>query len=378
MTRQTKTFLLDRFREMGIRPATRHGQNFLIDLNLQRLIVDAAELTADDVVLEIGTGTGSLTAMMADSAAAVVTVEIDAHLFELASEQLIDLPNVTMLQLDALRNKNNFDDRVMEAVGEHLPAAPGRRLKLVANLPYNIATPVLSNLLLCAARAAFDDGHDPEGAGRPHHGQPFDQGLQCAERVDSEPVHGGDRPRAAAVGVLAGAEGDFGRDPAHRRSRAASGNSPTCSTFTRSPKRCSSIAANFLRANVVAAMKRHLDKEQVDAILRRNGLRRRHAHRAARRRHAYQAGGHRSEPPRRIGSCSSARFLVRGNCGVIAPNLLTSATTFVRIAGVESHASRMAHRGDLRNVVHRNDRHDARNESSPTTNCITATWPRPA
>ena len=133
---------------MGIRPATRHGQNFLIDLNLVELIVDAAELTSDDVVLEIGTGTGSLTAMMAERAAAVVTIEIDAHLFELASEQLFDLSNVTMLKLDALRNKNNFDDQVMDAVGEQLAAAPGRQLKLVANLPYNIATPVISNLLL--------------------------------------------------------------------------------------------------------------------------------------------------------------------------------------------------------------------------------------
>src|SRR5215203_329284 len=88
MTRQTRTFLLERFREMGIRPATRHGQNFLIDLNLVDLIISTAELTSDDVVLEVGTGTGSLTAMMAGQAAAVVTVEIDAHLFELASEQL--------------------------------------------------------------------------------------------------------------------------------------------------------------------------------------------------------------------------------------------------------------------------------------------------
>ena len=61
---------------------------------------------------------------------------------------MIDLPNVMMLRLDALRNKNNFDDRVMDEVGKHLAAATGRRLKLVANLPYNIATPVLSNLLL--------------------------------------------------------------------------------------------------------------------------------------------------------------------------------------------------------------------------------------
>ena len=56
MSRQTKSFLISRFREMGIRPATRHGQNFLIDLNLHRLIVDSAELDARDVVLEVGTG----------------------------------------------------------------------------------------------------------------------------------------------------------------------------------------------------------------------------------------------------------------------------------------------------------------------------------
>src|SRR3954467_15722453 len=148
MPRQTKSFLLERFREMGIRPATRHGQNFLIDLNLVQIIVDSAEITADDVVLEVGTGTGSLTALMAAKAAAVVTIEIDAHLFELASEQLFDLSNVTMLKLDALRNKNNFDDQVMNVVGQQLAAAPGRQLKLVANLPYNIATPVISNLLL--------------------------------------------------------------------------------------------------------------------------------------------------------------------------------------------------------------------------------------
>src|SRR5262249_58421998 len=58
MSRQTKTFLMERFREMGISPATRHGQNFLIDLNLVQLLVDAAELGPEDVVLEVGTGTG--------------------------------------------------------------------------------------------------------------------------------------------------------------------------------------------------------------------------------------------------------------------------------------------------------------------------------
>jgi 16S rRNA (adenine1518-N6/adenine1519-N6)-dimethyltransferase len=147
VSRQTKTFLIERFREMGIRPATRHGQNFLIDLNLHRLIVDSAELTERDVVLEIGTGTGAITQLVAPRAGAVVSVEIDGHLFELASEMLIDYPNVTMLHTDALKNKNRFNPIVVEAVGQALAAAPDRRLKLVANLPYNIATPVLSNLL---------------------------------------------------------------------------------------------------------------------------------------------------------------------------------------------------------------------------------------
>lgn len=149
MSRQTKTYLMARFREMGIAPTNRHGQNFLIDLNLHRLIVDSANLTRDDVVLEIGTGTGGITSELAERAAAVVTVEIDGHLFELASETLIDLPNVVMLHCDALKNKNHFEPTVMDAVGQALAAAPGRRLKLVANLPYNIATPVLSNLLAC-------------------------------------------------------------------------------------------------------------------------------------------------------------------------------------------------------------------------------------
>ena len=74
MSRQTKSFLISRFREMGIRPATRHGQNFLIDLNLHRLIVDTAELDERDVVLEVGTGTGAITQLIAERAGAVVTV----------------------------------------------------------------------------------------------------------------------------------------------------------------------------------------------------------------------------------------------------------------------------------------------------------------
>jgi len=85
LPRQTASYLMKRFEEVGIRPVTRHGQNFLIDLNLVELLVNSAELEPCDVVLEVGTGTGSLTAMMAQRAGAVVTVELDPQLHQLAS-----------------------------------------------------------------------------------------------------------------------------------------------------------------------------------------------------------------------------------------------------------------------------------------------------
>lgn len=144
---QTLSFLMRRFEEAGVRPHTRFGQNFLIDPNLQRLLLKTAQLGRDDVVLEVGTGTGSLTVLMAPQAAAVVTVEIDRRLFQLAGEELYGLENVTGLQLDALKTKNRLNPAVLEAVADRLGAAPGRRFKLVANLPYNVATPVLANLL---------------------------------------------------------------------------------------------------------------------------------------------------------------------------------------------------------------------------------------
>jgi 16S rRNA (adenine1518-N6/adenine1519-N6)-dimethyltransferase len=146
-TNQTISYLARRFAEVGIRLNARHGQNFLIDMNLQRLIVERADLGPDDVVLEVGTGTGALTALMASGAAAVVTVEIDARLFQLASEELFGFTNVVQLGHDALANKSHFDPRLLAALEQQLAAAEGRRLKLVANLPYSVATPVISNLL---------------------------------------------------------------------------------------------------------------------------------------------------------------------------------------------------------------------------------------
>lgn len=144
---QTLTYLLRRFETAGIRPRTQYGQNFLIDLNLQRVLLEAAEVGPDDLVLEVGTGTGALTTLLAERAARVVTVEVDHRLFELAAETLGAMPNVVMLQQDALRNKNQMHPLLIETLQRELAARANLRLKLVANLPYNIATPIISNLL---------------------------------------------------------------------------------------------------------------------------------------------------------------------------------------------------------------------------------------
>ncbi len=145
--RQTLSFLMRRFNEAGVRPKTKFGQNFLIDLNLLDVLIEAAELGPNDVVLEVGTGTGSLTTIMAPRVAKVVTVEIDDQMFQLASEELFHFSNVQMLQVDALAKKSRLADELLEAVDEALASIPNARFKLVANLPYNVATPLISNLL---------------------------------------------------------------------------------------------------------------------------------------------------------------------------------------------------------------------------------------
>jgi len=148
MNRQTASFLRRRLAEIGVSPSSRHGQNFLIDLNLLELLERSAHIGPQDVVLEVGTGTGSLTQMMSAKAAAVITVEIDANLFALAAEELVGRTNVVMLHQDALKNKNRIHDNVLNAVNEALAAGEGLQFKLAANLPYSIATPLISNLLL--------------------------------------------------------------------------------------------------------------------------------------------------------------------------------------------------------------------------------------
>ena len=146
--RQTASYLSRRLAAAGLRPVSHYGQNFLIDLNLVDLIARSAELCETDVVLEIGTGVGSLTSRLSDQAGAVLTVEIDENLHRLASEELGGRPNVRLIHGDALRNKNSLRDDLMNQIRAAMDRiGDGARFMLVANLPYNIATPIICNLL---------------------------------------------------------------------------------------------------------------------------------------------------------------------------------------------------------------------------------------
>ncbi|MEQ1824366.1 MAG: 16S rRNA (adenine(1518)-N(6)/adenine(1519)-N(6))-dimethyltransferase RsmA [Pirellula sp.] len=145
--RQTLSFIAKTLERAGLQPKTKYGQNFLIDLNLLDILLNGADIQKEDVILEVGTGVGSLTKRMAPLAGEVLTVEIDRDLQALAAKELRGADNVTMLCYDALRNKNNLRPELIEAIRASMSKLPGASFKLVANLPYNVATPIISNLL---------------------------------------------------------------------------------------------------------------------------------------------------------------------------------------------------------------------------------------
>ncbi|MGW2147570.1 16S rRNA (adenine(1518)-N(6)/adenine(1519)-N(6))-dimethyltransferase RsmA [Nonomuraea bangladeshensis] len=123
--------------KLNLRPTKKLGQNFVIDAGTVRRIVRVAELSADDVVIEVGPGLGSLTLALLPAAAHVVAVEIDPVLatqlpVTVAERGLAD--RLTVVNADAMK--------ITPAdLGGHVPTA------LVANLPYNVAVPVVLHLL---------------------------------------------------------------------------------------------------------------------------------------------------------------------------------------------------------------------------------------
>ncbi|MGH3766797.1 MAG: 16S rRNA (adenine(1518)-N(6)/adenine(1519)-N(6))-dimethyltransferase RsmA [Pseudonocardiaceae bacterium] len=128
---------------LGLRPTKRLGQNFVHDANTVRRIVATAELTPDDVVLEVGPGLGSLTLALLGAVGAVLAVEVDPLLASALPATVADrAPDqagaLRVCNADALRIRRA---EIVEAAGGRAPTA------LVANLPYNVGVPVLLHLL---------------------------------------------------------------------------------------------------------------------------------------------------------------------------------------------------------------------------------------
>lgn len=115
----------------------RFGQNFLIDSNILEKIVEAAEITKEDCVLEIGPGIGTMTQYLAENAKEVIAVEIDKSLIPVLEDTLSPYQNVTVVNRDIL--KVDINELVQEK--NH-----GKEIKVVANLPYYITTPIIMEL----------------------------------------------------------------------------------------------------------------------------------------------------------------------------------------------------------------------------------------
>lgn len=144
---QTMTAIRGLLATAGGAPRKRYGQCFLIDRNLMMKLVDSAELKSTDCVLEVGAGTGSLTGLLAERCGRVVSVEVDACVAAIARDQLAGFDNVRLIETDALAHKSEIAPVVLSAIAAAQSEAKGH-LKLVANLPYDIATPLVINLLL--------------------------------------------------------------------------------------------------------------------------------------------------------------------------------------------------------------------------------------
>jgi 16S rRNA (adenine1518-N6/adenine1519-N6)-dimethyltransferase len=127
-----------------VRPKKKLGQNFLIDQQLCEEIIKASELSQEDTVVEIGPGLGFLTRALCEGAGRVLSIELDGALLTILKREMKDLPNLSLVQGDALAF--NYEIWAREQ-------GLRRQVKVVANLPYYISTPLIFHLL--RQRASF-------------------------------------------------------------------------------------------------------------------------------------------------------------------------------------------------------------------------------
>ena len=123
----------------GMRPRKSLGQNFLHDHNQLRKLIDAASVSPGDLVLEVGPGTGTLTETLLDAGAEIIACELDDGLAQLLTDRFGN--RITLVHDDCLGKSRAINQKIVEAIG-------GRPFKLVANLPYQAASPLMTTLLI--------------------------------------------------------------------------------------------------------------------------------------------------------------------------------------------------------------------------------------
>ena len=123
-------------RQYAIKPRKRLGQSFLMEENVIRRIAALAQVTKNDIVVEIGAGIGVLTEDLAQNAAKLIAVELDDKLVEILKDKLLKYNNVQIYSGDILK----FDFGALDRDGE-------QKIKVIGNIPYNISSPVLFHLL---------------------------------------------------------------------------------------------------------------------------------------------------------------------------------------------------------------------------------------
>jgi len=136
---QTITEIRALLAERGLRPRHRLGQNFLHDQNQLRKLIAAAQVAPGDLVLEVGPGTGTLTEALLEAGAEVIACEIDENLTDIVADRLGE--RITLIRGDCLDRGRVLAPSIVEAID-------GRAFKLIANLPYQVASPLMTALLL--------------------------------------------------------------------------------------------------------------------------------------------------------------------------------------------------------------------------------------
>ncbi len=192
----------------GQQPRHRFGQNFMIDAATLAAVAEAGQIATEDVVLEVGPGAGNLTRLLSAAASngAVLAVDIDKYLLPAAQAAHADLKNVTWMLADVLSGKHAVEPAVLEKLRELRAAHPKGEVKLVSNLPYNVASPLVAEILIENAKREGQNTKHGESSGNWFSRMAFTVQWEVGARMVAGPGRRDYGPLGILIQALARAE----------------------------------------------------------------------------------------------------------------------------------------------------------------------------